>query len=150
MQVNTTRFGSVNAAAEDTLHFPDGVIGFPELKQWALLPAGGDDARFKWLQSLDDGSVAFLIVNPAHFFPDYAVEQSEDQVRKLELTCEDDALVVCIVTAGLGKCTLNLKGPLVLNSKTRVGCQVVLPDAEYGTRHPIDRKQVARAMPVLP
>lgn len=140
--MKTTRFGEITP--KDTITLPNGVIGFPEWKHFTLIPTC--DQRFQWLQSLDDGSAAFLIVNPLHFFPDYVVEALESEVSALDIQNESDVVLACIVTAGLTKATLNLKAPLVFNAAANTGCQIINPDHAFSTRHQIPAQDVAKAI----
>lgn len=137
-KVQTTRFHEIEVADDDIIELPAGVIGFPELKQYVLLDHE-TNSPFKWLQSLDDGSIAFVLLNPLLFKADYTVEVSESEVEDLSLTQEEDAVISVIVTipSNPKNMTANLKAPLVFNLKNRRGCQVILSNSKYQTRHNI-------------
>jgi flagellar assembly factor FliW len=138
VNVKTTRFGEIEVRDADRVEFPLGLIGFPELKSYVLLDFVGD-ARCKWLQSLDDGSVAFLVVNPLLLSPDYVAEVNEAEVACLDLADEADAVLATILTvpSDRRRATANFKAPVVFNLKTRRGAQVILGGAEFTTRHRI-------------
>ena len=97
------------------------------------------DSPFKWLQSLDDGSIAFVLINPLLFKTDYLVEASENDVSDLEVTTEEDLVVSVIVTVPSNpqNMTANLKAPLIFNLKNRKGKQIILNSNDYTTRHSI-------------
>ena len=63
LKVKTTRFGDIEVKEDDVVKLPAGLIGFPELKRYVLLDHD-KDSPFKWLQSLDDGAIAFVLINP--------------------------------------------------------------------------------------
>jgi len=63
IKVKTTRFGDIEIDEKDVITLPSGIIGFPELKQYVLLDHD-QDSPFKWLQSLEDGAIAFVMINP--------------------------------------------------------------------------------------
>ena len=58
IKVKTTRFSEIEVDEKDVIELPSGLIGFPELKSYVLLDHD-KDSPFKWLQSLDDGAIAF-------------------------------------------------------------------------------------------
>ncbi len=137
-KVSTTRFSEIEVLEKDVIILPSGLIGFPELKQYILLDHD-KGSPFKWLQSLDDGSIAFVLINPLLFKPDYSVEVTEEEVADLEITAEEDAVISVIITMPTNpqNMTANLKAPLVFNLKNRRGKQVILANPEYSTRHNI-------------
>lgn len=136
IQVKTTRFGDLDVKQEDVIVLPSGLIGFPELKQYVLLDHD-KGSPFKWLQSLDDGAIAFVLINPLLFKPDYAVEVGEGEVADLNIESEDDAVISVIITMPSNpmKMTANLKAPLIFNLKNRKGKQIILSSSLYTTRH---------------
>ena len=138
IKVKTTRFGELEVRDEDLIELPSGLIGFPELKRYVLLDHD-KDSPFKWLQSLDDGAIAFVLINPLLFKTDYTVEVTEAEVADLALKAEEDAVISVIITIPTNpqNMTANLKAPLVFNLKNRKGKQLVLSNSAYTTRHNI-------------
>ncbi len=138
IQVKTTRFGEIEVKDADLIELPAGLIGFPELKRYVILDHD-KDSPFKWLQSLDDGAIAFVLINPLLFKPDYTVEVTEAEVSDLGLKTEEDAVISVIITIPTNpqNMTANLKAPLVFNLQTRRGKQLVLSNSAYTTRHNI-------------
>lgn len=138
IKVKTTRFNEIEIDEADVIELPVGLIGFPELKKYVLLDHD-KNSPFKWLQSLDDGAIAFVLINPLLFMPEYTVEVNEAEVAELALEREEDAVISVIITmpSDPQKMTANLKAPLVFNLKNRKGRQVILNNSEYTTRHNI-------------
>ena len=138
LKVKTTRFGEIEVKPDDLIELPAGLIGFPELKRYVLLDHD-KDSQFKWLQSLDDGAIAFVLINPLLFKGDYTVEVTEAEVADLSLKSEDDAVISVIITIPTNpqNMTANLKAPLVFNLQNRKGKQLVLSNPAYTTRHNI-------------
>ncbi|MGD1019106.1 MAG: flagellar assembly protein FliW [Verrucomicrobiia bacterium] len=118
------------------IHFPSGLLGFEQLKEFALI-GRPREAPFLWLEGQDDSKVAFIVVPTTQVVPDYRPDLSDADVEFLGLNSPKDALVLSIVTLrGHGRATINLKGPLVINARTCVGKQVVPSNAsEYSARH---------------
>ena len=138
MDVRTTRFGVIQIAEDRIISFPKGLLGFPAAKRYCLLEPG-DEACFFWLQSLDDPALAFVVTDPALFVPDYSVPIRPDQMSDLSLSRLEDAQVFVIVNKVEAQLTGNLQGPLVINTLTRAGEQMVLAEKRWTTRHPLMR-----------
>ena len=138
LKFSTSRFGEIELKEEEAINMPKGLIGFPELKRFVLLDHD-KDSPFKWLQSLDDGAIAFVLINPLLFKADYTVEVTESEVEELSLENEDDAVISVIITIPTDpkKMTANLKAPVVFNLQNRKGKQIILNNPQYTTRHNI-------------
>ncbi|MBV6459612.1 MAG: Flagellar assembly factor FliW [Fimbriimonadaceae bacterium] len=143
MTISTTRFGSIEFDDLDVVTFPTGILGFPDCRRFVLV-AHKEDSPFRWLQSADNGSLAFLVVDPATFFPEYAPEMEGTDAAFLQLSEDSPRLVYTMVTIpkGLpGSMTVNLAGPIVINADTRYAKQIVLTDEGYGTKHPVPKTE---------
>ena len=136
MKINTSRFGEVEVNDSDLIQMTEGLIGFPELNQFILLDHD-TDSPFKWLQSVDDPEMAFVVISPLLFRPDYLVEVVEEEVANLQLTNADHAVISVIVTIPIDpkKMSANLKAPLIFNLNNKMGKQIILKDAQYQTKH---------------
>ena len=146
IKVSTSRFAEIDVNETDVIELPAGLIGFPELKRYVLLDHD-KDSPFKWLQSLDDGAIAFVLINPLLFKPDYTVEVTEAEVSDLVIQAEEDAVISVIITmpSNPQNMTANLKAPLVFNLKNRKGKQIILNNPAYTTRHNIMEEVKKRA-----
>lgn len=146
IQVKTTRFGEIEVRESDVIELHSGLIGFPELTKYVLLDHD-KESPFKWLQSLQDGGIAFVLINPLLFNPEYTVEVSEGEVADLALAAEEDAVISVIVTmpSNPQNMTANLKAPLVFNLKNRKGKQLILNNPAYTTRHNVMEELKKRA-----
>jgi flagellar assembly factor FliW len=138
MKVKTTRFGEIDVPEGDVIHLPSGLIGFPELKQYVLLDHD-KDSPFKWFQSIEDGAIAFVLIDPLLFNPEYVAEVTDAELAELDVQGEEDLVISVIVTVPSNpqNMTANLKAPLIFNLKNRRGKQVILNTSTYTTRHNI-------------
>jgi len=134
MEVRTTRFGTVNINDDRVITFPKGLLGFPRHTKFCLLEPG-EDACFFWLQSMDDPQLAFVVTDPSLFVPDYSVSIRPEQMEELGLRALEEAQAFVIVNKVDRTLTGNLQGPLVINTKTRQGEQLVLAEKRWTTRH---------------
>lgn len=136
MIVKTSRFGEVECQEEHLFSFIEGPLGFPEAKNFVILnhPSNG---IFKWLQSLDDPELAFVIVEPFAFFPSYEFDLEDSDIELLEITDPKKVLVysILVIPPDPKKITANLKAPIVINGENRKGKQVILMDNRYMTKH---------------
>ena len=134
-----TKFGEELEVDEskDIFYFPEGILGFEEYKKYVIIEPE-ENAIFKWLQSIDDPSLAFIITNPLVFWPDYRINITKEQVASIKLEEPKDfaLIVICTVPGGdISEMTANLMGPIVINMKNRHARQLVLDDPKYTTKH---------------
>lgn len=144
MEIQTSRFGTVNVKADQMVTFPRGLIGFSKAVQFAMLPAP-DNAGFYWLQAVDDADLAFLVTDPTPFFKDYDVPIREETQTDLHLTDTKDGQLLVICNKVGEWLTGNLLGPLIINASSRLGLQVVLTEKKWTCRQPLMRLQPAES-----
>jgi flagellar assembly factor FliW len=122
--LNTNRFGPIRIESEDILHFPAGLLGMEDCRDWILLGDGQNDA-VAWLQSVENPRVALPVVSPRRFVPDYRMRVARMEVEPLELDDLRAAEVLLVVGRSERGLTLNLKAPLVIHVSRRLGRQVI-------------------------
>ncbi|MDX2130475.1 MAG: flagellar assembly protein FliW [Planctomycetota bacterium] len=136
MEVRTTRFGVLDIPEDRVLEFPKGLLGFSQYTRYCLLEPG-EDACFFWLQCLEEPSLAFVVTDPSLFVPEFSVPVRPEQMVELKLNRLEEAQVFVIVNKVEQMLTGNLQGPLVVNTLTRTGEQLVLAEKRWTTRHPL-------------
>lgn len=139
MKIDTARFGTVEFTEEDTLTFQDGLLGFPDQRHFLILNHR-EKSPFRWLQSIEDPNTAFLMLDPAHFHPDYAPELPDGIAEELELGPETPRIVYTFISIPQGRpqdMTANLSGPIIINAERKTGRQVVLEDPQWTPKHRI-------------
>lgn len=111
------------------LQFPTGIPGFPGMRRFVLQQLV-EDSAFQLLDSVDGDGVSMVVTQPWLFFPDYAPEIQDEDQNELRLARPEDAVVFCPVSIDrdAGNVYINLRGPLVVNARTREGRQVVLDE----------------------
>ena len=133
----STRFGEIEYSENDIIHFPEGLVGFSKLRKFVLV-CTKEGSHFRWLQSIDEGALAFLVADPAVYVPEYEPTVSESMVRVLELEDETPRFLFTTVSIPHGHpedMTLNLLAPIVINAATRKAKQLVLDDQAYTIKH---------------
>jgi flagellar assembly factor FliW len=132
-----TRFGDIEYDSEQTLQFPEGLIGFPHLRHFIVMPQTKPGPLF-WIQSVEDAALAFVLTDPCGFFLDYAVTPDAGERAKLGIGDEDDCLLLAVVTVPPDrKITLNLAAPILFAPKTNRALQVILEKTSWQTRTPL-------------
>lgn len=129
-----SRVGSIELDDRRLLHFPKGLIGFPDQREFTLIQMQ-EKSPFLVLQSITDARLGLLVADPFSFIQDYEVKigAAEQKILKLESIRQ----VAVLVTVNIPKqrpdrTALNLSGPILINYPERIGLQV--PQVEG--RHP--------------
>ncbi|WP_070328647.1 flagellar assembly protein FliW [Exiguobacterium aurantiacum] len=137
MFIETDYFGKIEVNDEETISFVSEVPGFPDSKTFVLIPYG-DDLPFWSLQSIEDSACAFVVTNPFWHKANYAFELTDGAKEQLAIGEAEHVSVYAIVTLRepFDASTLNLKAPIVIETKERRGKQVILDDA-YSARYPL-------------
>lgn len=138
MTIHTSRFGAVSISNEDIIQFPEGLLGFNELRRFVLLDDPADEI-FAWLQSCEEPGIAFPILEPELFTTKYNVSLTKHDLESLGLQSKDGTRFFTIVTIPQDptQMTANLKAPIVINVATRTARQCVLQDNSLNIREPI-------------
>jgi len=143
MNVNTTRFGTVDIDESRIISFPTGLLGFSTFRRFALLQPD-DEGIFFWLQSLDAPDLAFVVTDPSLWVEDYEASIRREQMDELELESIEHAQVFVIVNKYDDALTANMQGPLVINLQNHMAMQLVLAEKRWTTRHEIMRLAEAK------
>jgi flagellar assembly factor FliW len=136
MVINATKTRECELATETILTMPTGMLGFQAYTEFVLVECD-QDAPYKLLQSMQNPSLRFIVVDPLEFFPDYDLELSDADALDLSIHDAMDARLLTTVTINNneGYLTTNLVGPIVVNSRLHVAKQIVLQDDRYETKH---------------
>lgn len=136
--IHSHRFGEVKAIENEVLEFPEGLVGLASYHRFAEVEPTVAGSPFRCLVSLEDSEVGFAVADPSKLFSNYEVDLTGER-EVLDIQSDDDVQVLVILTVPEDpiRTTANLLAPLVLNTRTKVGRQLVLADSRYSTRHPI-------------
>ena len=84
MKIRTKPYGEMEIAERQRLIFPRGIFGFEELREFALLDSA--QPPFYWLQSLQRVEIAFVLIDPHFFRPDYTPDVDPAELQEIEVT----------------------------------------------------------------
>ena len=140
MKVTTKNFGEIEIADEKIIKFPAGIIGFPDLTDFALIHdeekgVGG----IHWLQSMQEPAFALPVMDPLTVAEDYNPQVDDEILKPIGDLVPEETLVLVTVTvpSDLTKMSVNLRGPFVINAKERKAVQVIIEGEEYQVKFPI-------------
>lgn len=140
MKIDTKIFGTVEIDAGKIIRFENGIIGFPQLTEFALMhDAEKEGGGIRWLQSLQEPAFAMPVMDPLILVPDYNPEV-EDELLKPIGTLEPDQMLVLVtltVPSDIKKMSINLRAPIVVHTDSRKACQVIVDDEKYPVKYPI-------------
>ena len=132
-----TRFGEIEYDPENLLHFPAGMIGFPTLHHFIVMPNKKEGPLF-WIQSVDDPAIAFVLTDPSNFFLDYKVVPDSSELATLQIEKKDECFCLTVVTVPPDqKITVNLAAPILFSPKTNRAIQVILEKTDYNYKTPL-------------
>ncbi len=141
MRLNTSRFGEMVVADEKVITFTRPIIGFPEHRRFTILP-GPQPRMTHWLQSTEDGGLAFILMDPRSAVDGYTVELGAHELDELGTSSSKDLDVysLVVVPADAREVRTNLKAPIVVNPKTRLAKQTILDKSDYPIRYYLRRQ----------
>ncbi len=138
MIVNSLRLGPLEIPQEKMIRTEKPILGFEHLTRYCLVDV--EELRpFMWFQSVDDPAVAFLVVNPRVFFPNYKIEVNSNEIAELEVSRVESVETYVIVTVpeDANQISANLQGPVIINTENNRAKQLILVNSEYCIAHRI-------------
>jgi flagellar assembly factor FliW len=119
------------------INFENGLFGFENLEEYVILDA--ERQPFFWLQSVDVEKVAFILINPFLFRPDYELNIDDDELKDIGISHPDNALIfaICTIPGDGSPMTANLQGPIIINKENCKGKQAILTDPRWKTKHDV-------------
>ena len=150
MIIETRVFGEVDIDPAKIIHFENGIVGFPDLQDFALIHDSdqGDNAGIRWMQSIEEPAFAMPVMDPLTVKPDYTPEVDDEVLKPIGKLDPEEILVLVTVTVpkDLKKMSVNLRAPIIINVGERKAVQIIFEGDEYQIKFPIydiiaDRKK---------
>ena len=146
MMLNTKCHGEISYTEDEIIYFQKGILGFDELKKFIIFSLKDNDVC-SVIHSIEDENVGFIVTSPFMVDREYEFELSELQEKLLKIKRPEDVEVVNIITinSDLNNITINLRAPIIINKKEKVGEQIVLNSDKYKIKTPIigEKKNVS-------
>ena len=139
MKITTRVFGEIEIDDSKIIHFPAGIIGFPEMTDFALVydEEKGKESPIRWLQSLQETNFALPVMDPLLVAQDYNPEVEDDYLTPLGKMTAEETLVLVTVTVPkeLTKMSVNLQAPIVINVETKKAIQMIVNTEKYPIKY---------------
>ena len=139
-----TRFGCFVFTPANRFTFPQGLVGFSQLREFGLGNFPDPNlADFNLLQSIDDPSLTFIVHPLAQEGGPIASADVEECFNICSVSLAHGHLlsIVTIQPTGDGiQLSVNLRAPIVLDVSRMRGRQLVLSNNDYPVRWPLQRK----------
>lgn len=137
MLLNTKHFGEININEEQIITFSDGIPGFESLTKYSIIQTQDPDSAFCWMQSTENAELAFALVNPFMIKADYEFELTQEKLDMLNIRAPEEVVVYAIVVIpeDVSKASMNLKAPIIINSTTKKGAQIIIDNSKYEIRN---------------
>lgn len=139
MTTKTRLFGEITIADEKLIIFPEGIVGFPFLKTFALIHDAEDEkAPIMWLQSMEEPGFAMPVIEPNLVKDDYNPTVNDEYLTPVGELAPDQiySLVTITVPPEIEKMSVNLKAPIVINMANNKAVQIIVED-DFKVKHPI-------------
>ena len=131
-----TRLGRQVVDLDKIIHFPRGIIGYEDRKEFTLLQIR-PDAPFLVLQSMDEPTLGLLVADPYGFMPDYTIKVGDAEQKLLKISKREELAVLVTVAIPPGKpehTVLSLTGPILINQAEKIGIQAPQTDLKGPTK----------------
>lgn len=140
MNINTKVFGEITIDDDKIIHFPSGIIGFPDMTDFALVhDVEKGVGAIHWLQSLQEPAFAMPVMDPLLVDASYNPEVDDELLKPIGELSPEEVLVLVTVTvpSDLTKMSVNLRGPIIINAAEKKACQVIIDGEGYAVKFPI-------------
>lgn len=134
--------GIIEYKEEDVITFPKGLPGFRDLKKYILFSVE-ENNTFNMLHSIENLEIGLLVISPFLVTKDYEFNIEDNPLEDLKIENEADLIVLNTVCLNndIKKATVNLKAPIIINNKEKIGEQLILDDEKYLIKHPLLKEE---------
>jgi len=140
MIVKTKYFGEMELTEEEKIYFPEPLPGFEGMFNYVIIQFYSDSDSLLCLQSLENPDLAFVLINPLYVIEKYSPPLAAEDLKWLKAKSDTPLAFysIAVVHDNWKDSTINLKCPIVVNPEKMLGRQIILEDASYSMRHPVD------------
>lgn len=141
MKANTRLFGEIDIPDEKIVTFEQGLMGFENCKKFTIIydTTKGEETSISWLQSMDHPELAFSMISPFYVMKDYNPIVESEWLEPLGDMNEDNLVIFVLmnIKSDVTKLTANMKAPIIINSETCKGAQLIVENQDYDIRYNI-------------
>ncbi len=127
MKINSLTFGEIEVDEKTIYTFEEGIPGLRGITRYSVIESD-ELMPFRWLQACDAPFLSMMMLDPLLIEPTYEMPLTREHVPLLGAFEPEDIsiMVLVVVPKNPKQMTANLLAPLVFNSKTLKGAQVVI------------------------
>lgn len=142
MKLNTRLYGTREYDETDIINFKQGLPGFRDLKKFIIFSIDENNV-FSMLHSIENPEIGLIVISPFKAMKEYEFNLEEYFIKKLEVQSEEDIIVLTTVCmeSKTKKLTTNLKAPIIINIKQKIGEQLILDNVKYSIKYPLLREE---------
>ncbi len=138
MEIESRQFGKIDIDDQKIIKMGRSLPGFKGMNRFVLLDHE-DLHPFFSFQSVEDPTLAFILMDPFSICPDYDFDM-EKTFEEMNWPKEDlNKVFIYVIVNVSGKSlkglSANLIGPLLLHSVKNEAVQVILNDSHYSSKH---------------
>ena len=141
MEYTTKLFGKIDVQDDKIIEFPEGILGFPELKKFTLMfdLDNSSPSGLNFLVSLDEPAFMMPVVPAIAVKPDYSPSITADIEKAIGPLTEDNLLILVTMTipSDITQMTVNLNAPIIVNVESRKAIQAMVENDGYDIKYPI-------------
>lgn len=139
MVAETKFFGTIDIDDNKIIEFPMGIIGFEELRKFALIfdSEREEKSKISWLQSMEEPLMVLPVINPIDIREEYNPIIEDELMKAIGNPGDEDIiiLVTMSIPSDLTKMTANLRAPIIINTVTRQAMQVIVDNPDYEIKY---------------
>lgn len=134
-----TRFGEMSFDRDNAIHLPRGLFGYADYHEFGIASLPDPKLeQFKLMQSLTEPTLSFIVapLNTESGIIDAA--DIDDASERLSIARADTAVLLIVATRKIGvesQISVNLRAPIIIDTKSQNGWQYVLNNSRYPVRH---------------
>lgn len=142
MKLCTKYHGVREYEESDVITFNNGLPGFENLKKFIMFSMEENNI-FSMLHSIENMEIGLVLVSPFYAMKDYEFKLEQHEIEELKIKDKADIIVLTTVCVNndVKKITTNLKAPILINIKERIGKQLILDDEKYSIKYPLLREE---------
>ena len=137
-RISNQQFGELLVHEDSIIDFPEGIFGYEYLKKFALVEIE-EMIPFIWLIAVDEPEIALPMLRYKAVYPNYQITLSGADRKTLQLNPDEEFHLFFVITVNEQeeKVTANLKGPIVIHIRKRLGAQIIATNEEYIIHYPV-------------
>ncbi|WP_026835005.1 flagellar assembly protein FliW [Eubacterium xylanophilum] len=140
MLVKTKYFGEIDLTDDKIITMERGLMGFEDYKNYTILfDSEKEKTTISWFQSLDEPGLAIPVINPLIVKPDYNPVVEDELLKGMGELTEENLVILLTMTvpSDITQMTVNLMAPIIINSDTRKGAQVIVENDDYEIKYKV-------------